>query len=248
MEQFALNKLRLLQFLDEFQTESQDCISVYLTPDSLSQPVRIIASQLGIMPEEISKVLEDESVKRVAERRRSGLVLLRHAGQNGFIVLPPFNITEDRVSRGAADTITLRSLLEKERIIGMILVNWGSYAVGVFQGNILLSSKVGTGHIHPRHKKGGSSQKRFARRTEEQKKDFLKRVAGRIEQILQGYNLEYLFFGGNRFILKPLLNETAFLMSCASQVSPRLLKTTYSNQKSLLKSLEDAYESVCFRY
>ena len=131
--------------------------------------------------------------------------------------------------------------------MGVVLVNWGSYAVGVFQGNMLVASKTGTGHIHPRHKKGGRSQKRFARRTEEQKKDFLKRVANHIEETLQGYQLEHLFFGGNRLILKPLLDETAYLRSHAPQIEPRYLSVRYADREALLGSLEHANESLGFR-
>ena len=248
MEQIILNRSSLLQLLDQFEAESQDCVTVYLTQDSLRRPAREVRSQLGAMPGEAREVLEDESILQAAGRYESGLVIIRSAGEDGLVVLPPFSIMEDRVSQGAVDTSPLCRLLEQERLIGMVLVNWGSYAVGVFQGNTLVSSKVGTGHIHKRHKKGGSSQKRFARRTEEQKKEFLGRAANRVEQIFQGYQLEHIFFGGNRLILKPLLNESDYMMSHAAQISPRHLHARYNNHESLLSSLEDVYKSLCFRF
>jgi hypothetical protein len=247
MEQVAFSKSRLLHFLDQLQAESQDCITVYLTPASLRRQASELAAQLGAMPEEMKEALGDKSILRSAERCGSGLAILWSEKGNGLVVLPPFAITEDKVSQGAADTSPLRQLLEKERIMGIVLVNWGSYAVGVFQGNTLVASKMGTGHIHPRHKKGGRSQKRFARRTEEQKKDFLRRAANRIEETLQGYQLEHLFFGGNRLILKPLLDETAYLRSYAPQISPRHLTVRYADREALLSSLEHANESLGFR-
>jgi len=248
MEQIILNRSSLLQLLDQFQAESQDCITVYLTQDSLRRLAGEIRSRPVVIPEEAREVLEDESILQATGRYESGLVLIQSAGGNGIVVLPPFNIAEDRVSQGAVDTSPLRQLLEQERLIGMVLVNWGSYAVGVFQGNTLVSSKVGSGHIHKRHKKGGSSQKRFARRTEEQKKEFLGRAANRVEQIFHGYQMEHIFFGGNRLILKPLLNESVYMMSHAAQISPRHLHARYNNHESLLSSLEDVYKSLCFRF
>jgi len=248
VEQVVLNRSRLLQLLDQFQAESQDCITVYLTQDSLYRQAGEIRSQPGAMPEEAREVLEDESILQAAGRYKSGLVLIRSAVGNGLVVLPPFDFTEDRVSRGAADTAPLRQLLEKKRLIGIVLVNWNSYAVGVYQGDILVSSKVGTGHIHKQHKKGGSSSQRFARRTEGQKKEFLGRVANRVEQIFGDYQLEHIFFGGNRLILKPLFNETVYLMSHTTQISSRHLHARYNNHESLLGSLEVAYESLCFRF
>jgi len=248
MEQVVLIRSRLLQLLDQFHGESQDCITVYLTQDSLDRQAKEMRSQSEAIPEEVREVLKEQSILQAAERYKSGLVLIRSTGENGLVVLPPFDIVEDRVSRGTVDTSPLRRLLERERLIGVVLVNWGSYAVGVFQGNKLVSSKVGTGHIHKRHKKGGSSQKRFARRTEEQKNEFLGRAANRVEQIFHDYQLEHIFFGGNRLILKPLLSESVYLMSHAAQISPRHLHARYNNHESLLGSLEIACQSLCFRF
>ena len=145
---------------------------------------------------------------------------------------------------GAAETSLLRQLLEKERTTGIALVNWGSYAVGAFRGDTLLAYKKGTGHIHKKHKKGGSSQKRFARRTEEQKNEFLRRAANRIEETLKAHRLEHLFFGGNHLILKPLLEESAYLRSYAQQISPRHLPLRYADREALLSSFEHANESL----
>ena len=93
-------------------------------------------------------------------------------------------------------------LLDRKYVIGVVLVTWGWYALGVFDGSSLVECKIGTGHIHKKHKKGGRSQKRFARRTEEQKKDFLRRVGNRIEERFGSFLPDYIFFGGNRLILK----------------------------------------------
>ena len=244
MEQATFTKPRLLHLLDQFQADSQDYITVYLTPASLCRHATEPAAELRTLPEEIKEALGQESILRAAQRSGTGLVILRSEKGNGLIVLPPFAIPEDKVSRGGADTSLLRHLLEKERITGIALVNWGSYAVGVFQGDTLVASKTGTGYIHKKHKKGGSSQKRFSRRTEEQKKEFLRRAANRIEETLQGYRLEHLFFGGNRLILKPLLEESAYLRSYAQQISPRHLPLRYADREALLSSFEHANESL----
>jgi len=51
--------------------------------------------------------------------------------------------------------------LEREHIIGVVLVTWGTYSIGVFHRDNLLKSKTGTGYIHKEHRKGGRSEKRF---------------------------------------------------------------------------------------
>jgi peptide subunit release factor 1 (eRF1) len=197
------------------------------------------------VPKELQEALGDEALQRAAGRYRTGLAIFWSEEGQRLIVIPPFAISEDKASRGA-DAPPLRQLLMKESLIGLVLVNWGSYAVGAFQGDNLLASKTGTGHIHKKHKKGGSSQKRFARRTEEQKNEFLKRAARHIEETLRGHRLEHLFFGGNQLILKPLLEENAYLRSYAPQIEARHLPVRYADREALLSSFEHAKESLVF--
>lgn len=54
--------------------------------------------------------------------------------------------------------------LARPRTVGVLLVRRGGYAVGVFRGRELVSSKVGSGYVQGRTKAGGWSQQRFARR------------------------------------------------------------------------------------
>ena len=51
----------------------------------------------------------------------------------------------------------------------------GIYSIGVFHDDNLVNLERGMGHIHNEHRKGGSSAKRLARRTEEQKKAFFEK-------------------------------------------------------------------------
>src|SRR3989304_3900818 len=97
-----------------------------------------------------------------------------------------------------------------------------------------------------RHRKGGSSSKRFARRTEGQRKEFLRRVAGHIEEEFKGYILEGLFFGGNRLILKPLLQECPYLGARAGLVSSRIINVRYADREALLGSIGEINKHLAF--
>jgi peptide subunit release factor 1 (eRF1) len=69
--------------------------------------------------------------------------------------------------RGEYETIHVAPLLEAlaiDRLVGAILVRLGGYAVGVFDGERLVASKVGQRNVHGRHRAGGSSANRFRRR------------------------------------------------------------------------------------
>ena len=201
------------------------------------------------LAEKVKEVLSTEAVLREAERCGTGVVIFWSQSEYRHIVLPPFPLAEDRVFRGRPETSLLRQLLEKERTLGVVLVTWGSYALGVLKSDQVVEYKTGTGYIHKRHRKGGRSEKRFARRTEEQKKDFLRRVANRIEERFRGYRLEQIFLGGNRLIVKPLLEECPYLQSEVQQISKRFLNNVrQADKEALLRSVEDVNESLVFSF
>ena len=83
---------------------------------------------------------------------------------------------------------------------------------------------------------------------EEQKRDFLRKVANRIGEVFKGYALEQIFFGGNRLILKPLLQECPYLKSEVDRISGRFLNVRYADREALHGSLEDVNGSLIFRY
>jgi len=47
--------------------------------------------------------------------------------------------------------------LAADHVVAALLVRLGGYAVGVFEGERLVASKVGSRFVKGRHKKGGSS-------------------------------------------------------------------------------------------
>jgi len=73
------------------------------------------------------------------------------------------------------------------------------------------------------HRKGRRGEKRLARRTEEQKKDFLKKVYNRIKEEFKTYKLDYIFFSGYRSIHALLLIECKYLRREAQKISQRAL-------------------------
>jgi peptide subunit release factor 1 (eRF1) len=75
--------------------------------------------------------------------------------------LPPFPITEDKISSGKFDTSPLLEALDQVYVIGVVLATWVTYSIGVFCRDNLIKSKTGTGYIHKEHRKGGRSEKRF---------------------------------------------------------------------------------------
>ncbi len=248
MKRETFIKRRLLDFLTRLEASPGNYLTAYLSSSSFPRYAADRVPGLDSLPEDIREALGTEVVLREVQRYGTGAVIFWSENHERFIIVPPFDLPEDKVFRGRPQTSLLHQLLEKERILGIVLVTWGSYAIGVFKGDRLVKSKTGTGYIHKQHRKGGRSEKRFARRTEEQKNSFLRRVANRIGEIFRDYRLEHIFFGGNRLILKPLVKECSYLESEAQQISNRFVNVRHADGGSLLESLEEVNKSLVFSY
>jgi len=236
--------------LAELEKSPGEYITIYVKPSSFPCYINELSLQAkySVSIAEIKELANIKTVIHGTERYKTGAAIFWQESGNKHIVLPPFPISDNRVSFGELDTSILCDTLERKHTIGVVLVAWGSYAVGIFHGDNLIESKVGTGYIHKKHKKGGSSQKRFARRTEEQKKDFLRKVSNRIEERFRNHTLDYIFFGGNRLISKPLLRECKYLELQAHKISGRVLNIRYANKQTLDGSLEEITKSLIFTY
>jgi hypothetical protein len=97
----------------------------------------------------------------------------------------------------------------RDRVVGVLLVRLGGYATGVFAGRRLVASKVGSRQVHGRHRAGGSSQKRFARRREGQARVALEAAADVAARVLLEYrrDLEAVVLGGDKRALAEVLED-----------------------------------------
>ncbi len=197
---------------------------------------------------EIRESVNIKTVAQAVERYDTGAAIYWQENGNKYIVLPPFPITEDKISLGKFDASSILEALEKVYVIGVVLVTWGTYSIGVFHRDNLIKSKTGTGYIHKEHRKGGRSEKRFARRTEEQKKAFLRKVSNRIGEEFKNYTLDYIFLGGNRLIRAPLLKECKYLQREAQKISRRVLNIRYADKETLSHSLREITNSPTFTF
>ena len=120
-----------------------------------------------------------DRVVRVSPERLPGWVE-RFAGRHGDVVVEPGPATVILTAADesvAAVTVPFPPLADspdpltvlfdhcrRDRLVGALLVRRGGYAVGLFAGRHLRSSKVGHSYVQGRTKAGGWSQQRFARR------------------------------------------------------------------------------------
>jgi len=114
-------------------------------------------------------------------------------------VTPPFGLSHE----GEYASVELGPLFEalaRQHTVAAILVRRGGYSVGVFDGERLVASKVGTRFVKGRHKKGGSSANRFRRRREEQERELLDAATATARAVLEPYRdrIEFVALGGDR--------------------------------------------------
>jgi hypothetical protein len=244
------SKAGLCRFLSSLEATADDFVTVYIAPSSFSDYADALSlgPKYGAYAGEIKEAVKTEAVIIGADKYRTGAAIFWDGVGAKHIVLPPFPIAENKVSVGKLDASVLYEVLERRYVIGVVLVAWGSYALGIFDAGNLLAWKAGTGYIHKKHSKGGRSQKRFARRTEEQKKDFLRRVGNRVEERFGSFAPDYIFFGGNRLILNPLIQESKYLQTKVSKISPRNLHVRYADREALANSLAEINKSLVFSF
>ena len=122
---------------------------------------------------------------------------------------PPFPPlpSEVRGSRSGFDAAPLLDHVRRERVVGVLLVRLGGHAAGVFDGERLVDSKVGGRLVHGRHRKGGSSSGRFARRREGQARAALEQAADVAARVLLGRPLDAVVLGGDRRALDTVLAD-----------------------------------------
>ena len=152
-------------------------------------------------------------------------------------VTPPFGMSHE----GDYDTVRLAPLfdaLAEDHVVAVLLVRLGGYAAGVFDGERLVASKVGSRFVKNRNKKGGSSSNRFRRRREEQARVLIDEAARVAADTFEPWRerVEFSALGGDRFAITEVL-----------ATSPRLawLEGKRCRGSSRLPSLAKTSSNVC---
>ncbi len=146
-------------------------------------------------------------------------------------VRPPFGLAHAR----AYEKVELGPLFEAlfaDHVVAALLVRLGGYAVGVFEGERLVASKVGARFVKGRHKKGGSSANRFRRRREEQERALLDEAAETAARVLGPYRerIEHVALGGDRSAAARVAGRLPWL---AEKTLPRFFDVPDPRQRVL---------------
>jgi peptide subunit release factor 1 (eRF1) len=228
---FRLSKSQMLSFLDELAVTEGNAISVYLpqgTPQTRADNLLGKVFAATAIPPGMAEVMAGSAM---------GAAVF-WSPPHVYLVLPPFPIAEEYITNGY-DVEPLRSLLSQDFLIALVLVRLGAYSIGVCRGTKLIDSKTGTGLVHARHKKGGSSQARFARHREKQIEQFLNRVCYHVREHIEPHaqSLDYLGYGGARTTILSLRKQCPFLNQFEDRILRMLLDIPEPRQAVLEKAV-----------
>jgi len=233
-----LDRSRILMLLDKLESMSGTALTIYLPDNSLKADTEKALSNIPGIDQNVSIQI----IEKVNKSTTGGVIFWSDTYK--YLVLPPFPNKERTVLHGYEVEI-LHSLFLQDLMIALILVRLGSYAIGVFQGEKLLSSKVGTGHIHQRHRKGGSSAHRFERHREKQIEVFFQRVCVRVRERLEPHlpQLDYVYYGGERNTINSFRSCCGFTQSLNDRTVKNLLNVRDPRQATLEAAINEVWSS-----
>ncbi len=151
-----------------------------------------------------------------------------------IVVRPAFGLAHER----EYEVVRLEPLfdaLAADHVVAALLVRLGGYAVGVFEGERLVASKVGSRFVKGRHKKGGSSSSRFRRRRDEQARALIEEAAEVAAGVLEPWRdrAEFAALGGDRTAVDRVLAASPELNWLAERALPRFFNVAEPRQAVL---------------
>jgi peptide subunit release factor 1 (eRF1) len=242
LERYRLSKPKMLYLLDKFRENSREIASLCVPP---GYSIKTIEGLLETITDRAQ--VPSEAAQAIHESPTGGMLFW---GENHrYLVMPPFPLKEER-NAAACEIEPLARLLNQEFLLALILVRLGSYAVGVYQGQERVTSKVGTGNVHARHRQGGSSSHRFERHREKQMETFFTRVCVHAREQLEPYakQLEWVIYGGTRETLLDFRKQCHFSQQFDSRTLDLLLNVREPGQAGLEEAIREAWSCRILRW
>jgi peptide chain release factor subunit 1 len=239
---YKLSKISLLHLLDELKDNSLKTGTLYMPSGSSKTNIS------GMLETLVDTSMVKEDLIEYIINSPTGAVLF-WGSQQRYLILPPFPLEKEKLS-STCEIEPLLSLLNKDYILALVLVRLGLYGIGIFKGDVLLSSKVGTGLVHARHRQGGSSSHRFERHREKQMESFFTRISGHVREQLEPYSREinYVFYGGTRETILEFRKQCHYTHEFDKRTLDILLNIREPNHAGLEEAIREAWSSRIIRW
>jgi len=241
LNQFVLTRARALNWLAE-QHKNNLAFSVYTRPLTARSEIEKLLAQVLDRGEMLDALAEK------AARSPTGALIL-YPRDRGIVIWPPFPVAETALHQGF-EPRPLQSMLKKDWKLGLILIRLGQWAIGIFEGEKLLDGQAGTGLVHARHHKGGSSANRFARHREKQMEYFFTRIERHARELLEPRlkEFDYFIYGGARDTLLRMQKQCHFFKTLEARVVDRLITVREPKRSSLEQAAQQAFSSAVYEF
>ncbi len=233
-----MTRKSLLRMLEALEGSNDTVVSLYFPPGVSISTIREAIKDLPGIPDSASE-LDD-----IICNSKTGAALFYAEGDKLLLIVPPLPLQISSILSGCR-TEPIRSILHEDYTIALVLLHLGKYAIGVFSGEKLITGKVGTGLVHSRHKKGGSSQGRFKRHREKQMETFFSRVCEQSVNRLEPYadQIQYLIYGGEKTTVLSFRRQCQYLERFDPVTVERLLNVRELKQSNLKQAISEALKS-----
>ncbi|MCY3543652.1 MAG: Vms1/Ankzf1 family peptidyl-tRNA hydrolase [Chloroflexi bacterium] len=244
VERHSTSRARLRRLLDEIAAEGWCERTLYLTPASYEarmQDRRIVRPN---MP-------DDDAMGVVAQtvgESDTGIALFIGDGR-AVVVCPPFPFADD-VSRSGFVASPLLRLLDREYVVGVVLLRLGRYAVGVVRGNKLIASKTAGRYMKNRHRAGGQSQRRFERSRERLIRELYDKTCEIANAVFEPYidTIDHILLGGENSTLTGFADRCRLLRDVDDRVLSRRLAVDTPNRKALDNIAFEVWKSRVYSF
>ncbi|MCX7912138.1 MAG: Vms1/Ankzf1 family peptidyl-tRNA hydrolase [Dehalococcoidales bacterium] len=237
-----LSRSQTLGILDGLHCDVDQAAIKYLPPGLAPAEVERHVKGLDLSPN-----ISTQLVDKVISSKTGGLII--RGSQRCVLIFPPLPLGEECLTGNAAMQ-ALRLRLEKDHLTALVLVRLGAYAIGIYRGERRLSSKVGTGLIHARHRQGGSSSRRFQRHREKQIEYFLTRVCEHARTLIEPRmrELDCIVYGGAWTTIQLLRKQCPLLNRLKIKELPPLLDIPEPKQAVLEEAASRVWSSTVLEW
>lgn len=199
-----------------------------------------VSSHAGLTPvkECMGQILE---ITNQITHSETGAVVFK-GDESVLVILPPFPIAEVSIHNDV-NILPVTSLLDARPVVGVIFLRLGRYAVGVLRDDVLLASKTGTRYVKNRHRKGGSSQRRFERSRERLVREFYDKACSVASDVISPFrdSIDYLMFGGERHTLNGFAKRCRFVRELEKKTLNRRLPVGRPGQEALESATKEIW-------
>ena len=243
-ERLMAGKPRLLRLLADLQAAGTCGRTLYLAPETVAEFRTACPGWLGPLSpvEEVAGAIEQVGSPE------TGLALF-WGEYSAVAVVPPFPLLHQGFS-DRLDVGPLVELLERDVLVGVVLLRLGWYAVGVLRGQSLVASKTGSRYVKRRHRAGGSSQRRFERSRERLVRELFDKTCEVCVNVFTPFEkeMDYILMGGESRTLRGFTDRCRYLERIAAKMLTRVLQVDRPGQAALERIASQVWSSRVLKF